>query len=237
METERTGVTQSRGEGGGMMPFRLLGWKTAFLLGLVTFLLGLVVIARPSESLIAIAVLLGVVMIVSGIFHIIRALDGREHERVWRGITGVLSLLAGLVLIRHLHLTVALIGLFIGFTWIIQGIASLMESASRGRIGGERGWSIFFGIISLIAGIVVVAAPIASVAALTIFMGAWFIVLGILEMGGSLLSRRAASQRPAEPVSVPEQRAGANRPGERAEDIPGERADAGPEPKSRNVPG
>lgn len=234
METERTDVTNSREESGGM-PFRLLGWKTTFLLGLVTFLLGLVVIARPTESLIAIAVLLGVVMIVSGIFHIVRALDGRETERVWRGITGVLSLLAGLVLLRHLHLTVALIGLFIGFTWIIQGIASLMETSVRGRSGGERGWTIFFGIISLIAGIVVVAAPIASVAALTIFMGAWFIVLGIVEMGGSIIVRRAMGKRPAEPVDVPEQRAGTTAAGSR-QDMAGQRADTGSEPKSRNVP-
>lgn len=186
-----------------------LGWKGSFVLGLITLVLGVVVAFRPAESLVAIAVLLGVLMIVSGIYHIARAIEGREHARMWRGIAGVLFILAGIVLIRHISLTVALIGLFIGFTWIIQGIASLVEAFS-GRGRGERGWALFFGIVSLIAGIVVLAVPIASVAALTIFMGGWFIVMGIMEMLGALAVRRlvreAEPEEEGEPVSVPGQR-------------------------------
>jgi uncharacterized membrane protein HdeD (DUF308 family) len=205
MESEQTETTS---RGAGMMPSFALGWKGSFVLGLITLILGVIVAFRPTLSLVAIAVLLGVLMIVSGIYQIARAIEGREHERMWRGISGVLFILAGIVLIRHLHLTLALIGLFIGFTWVIQGIASLVESfSSRGR--GERGWSVFFGIVSLIAGIVVISAPIGSVATLTIFMGAWFIVMGIMQMAGALTVRRLVNDEPdddAEPVSVPGQR-------------------------------
>jgi uncharacterized membrane protein HdeD (DUF308 family) len=204
MESERSGETL---EGDGM-PRSLVGWRTAFFLGLITLALGVVVIFRPTQSLNAIAVLLGVAMIVSGIYHIARALDETEQERVWRGIVGVLFILAGLVLIRHLHLSLALIALFIGFTWIIQGIASLMESFAHGRRRAELGWSVFFGIVSLIAGIVVISAPITSLTALTLFMGAWFIVMGALEMLGSLAFRRSVTTRGTEHVSVPGQRAG-----------------------------
>lgn len=187
-----------------------LSWGTLFALGLITLILGAVIVARPTLSLIAIAVLLGVTMIVSGIYHIARALDGQETERVWRGISGVLFLLAGLVLLRHLHLSIALIGLFIGFTWIIQGVSSLMEGFSSGRRGAEAAWPAVFGIISLIAGIVVISAPISSVGVLTTFMGIWFIVMGVLEMVGSLITRRAERKqgRGSGKVSVPGQRSG-----------------------------
>jgi len=233
MDPERSETTR---ENDGMLS-SLFGWRTAFFLGLITLALGVVVVARPTQSLVVIAVLLGVTMIVSGIYHIVRALDGREHERVWRGIAGVLFILAGLVLIRHLHLTIALIGLFIGFTWVIQGVTSLMEGFSRGSAGNERGWTIFFGIISLIAGIVVISAPIASVAALTIFMGVWFIVMGIMEMIGSLVFRRAVTRRDTRHVSVPGQRAGASSEAAAAEDAAGEGAVAKGRPESRNVRG
>jgi uncharacterized membrane protein HdeD (DUF308 family) len=206
MDPERSETTR---ESDGMLS-SLSGWRTAFFLGLITLALGVVIVARPTQSLTVIAILLGVTMIVSGIYHIVRALDGREHERVWRGIAGVLFILAGLVLIRHLHLTVALIGLFIGFTWVIQGVTSLMEGLAPGQAGRERGWTVFFGIISLIAGIVVISAPIASVAALTIFMGVWFIVMGLMEMFGSLLFRRSVAKRDTRHVGVPGQRAGAS---------------------------
>jgi hypothetical protein len=101
---------------------------------------------------------------------------------------------------------VALIGMFIGFTWIIQGVVSLAEGFSRGR-RGERGWSVFFGIVSLIAGIILVVVPIGSLATLTVFLGIWFIVMGAMQMVGSLVFRRALRQQRAAGVSVPQQRA------------------------------
>jgi uncharacterized membrane protein HdeD (DUF308 family) len=184
------------------------GWRIAFLLGLITFVLGVIIAFRPAQTLIAIAVLFGVVMIVSGFYHIIRAFDGREHERVWRGITGVLFILAGLLLFRHLDLSVALIGLFIGFVWVFQGVSSLAESFSRRHEGAAAGWAVFFGIISLIAGIIVISAPIASLGALTVFLGIWFVVMGIMEMLGSLIARHALrKQAKAGGVRVPGQRA------------------------------
>jgi uncharacterized membrane protein HdeD (DUF308 family) len=189
----------------------LLGWGPSLALGLITLVIGLILIFQTAASLFVIAVLLGVVMIVSGVYHVVRALDNRERDhRVWRGIAGVLFILAGLVLLRNLHLSIALIGVFVGFTWIIQGVMLLMEgfSRDRGRTGrAVTGWTMLFGIISLIAGIVVVVAPIASIFALTIFMGAWFIVLGLMEIFGSFVARRAApSTLATEGVSVPQQR-------------------------------
>jgi uncharacterized membrane protein HdeD (DUF308 family) len=146
---------------------------------------------------------------VSGVFQLARAIGGREHERVWRGVSGVIFFLVGLALVRHLDVTVALIGLFVGIAWIIQGISVLVESLAPGRERVETGWSVFFGIISLIAGIVVVAAPIDSVTALTIFMGIWFIVMGILEIIGSLIAKPAMAAQDTAGVIVPQQRADA----------------------------
>ena len=199
-------------------PDSAFGWQAPLVLGLITLGLGIVVMFRPSQSLGVIAVLLGIAMIVSGVFQIARALDGREHQRVWRGISGILFILVGLALIRHLDLTVALIGLFVGFTWVIQGVVSLVEAFS-GRRRGETGWALFFGVLSLVAGIVVVSAPIGSIAALTIFMGAWLIVLGLVEAGGALIVRRAAGKAPSGPVSVPGQRASAAGQGESASTV------------------
>jgi uncharacterized membrane protein HdeD (DUF308 family) len=197
-------------------PGPLLSWRATFVLGLITLILGIIVAFRPTQSLNVIAVLLGIAMIVSGAYQIARAFDGREHERVWRGISGILFILAGLVLLRHLHLSVALIGLFIGFSWIIQGVVSLVEAiGSRGR-RASIGWSILFGAISLIAGIVVISAPITSVTALTVFMGIWLIVIGLLEMLGAFVVRRAAAGTETGQVNVPGQRPGHAEPTEAA---------------------
>ncbi len=166
-------------------------WQTTLIVGAVTVILGLIVSLHPSGSLNVIAVLLGILMIFSGIFHLIRVFDRDEQHRVWLGITGLLYVVIGVVLIRHLHLTVALIGLVVGLTWIVQGLSSLFGGVGGSREG--RGWWIFFGIVSLIAGIVVVSAPITSVTALAALLGIWFIVMGLFEVVGAFFIRRAVS--------------------------------------------
>src|SRR5271170_2350892 len=98
-------------------------WQATLFLGIVTVILGLIVSFRPSGSLNVIAVLIGILMIISGIFHLIRVFDRYEQHRVWLGIAGLLYVVIGVVLIRHLHLTVALIGLIVGITWIVQGLS------------------------------------------------------------------------------------------------------------------
>jgi uncharacterized membrane protein HdeD (DUF308 family) len=45
-----------------------------------------------------------------------------------------------------------------------------------------RGWAIFFGAISIIAGIVVLAWPFDSIVTLALVAGIWLIVIGVMEI-------------------------------------------------------
>jgi len=168
---------------------RLAGsWQAALFLGVVTLVLGLIVTFHPTTSLNVIAVLLGILMIISGLFHLIRVFDPRERHRVWLGIAGLLFIVIGVILIRHLHLTRSIIGLVIGITWIVQGLIALIGGISGGVREG-RAWWIIFGVVSLIAGIVVVSAPASSLDVLAVLLGIWFVVMGIFEIIGGFLIR------------------------------------------------
>jgi uncharacterized membrane protein HdeD (DUF308 family) len=173
-------------------PAGVLGasWQAALFLGVVTLILGLIVTFHPTTSLNVIAVLLGILSIVSGLFNLIRVFDPRERHRVWLGITGLLFIVIGVILIRHLHLTRSIIGLVIGLTWIVQGLTALIGGISGGVREG-RAWWIIFGVVSLIAGIVVVSAPASSLDVLAVLLGIWFIVMGIFEIIGGFLLRHA----------------------------------------------
>ena len=164
-------------------------WPVTLILGALTLIVGLAVAFHPAGSLNVAAVLLGVLMILSGIFNLIRVFDREEAHRVWLGVAGLMFIVVGVVLIRHLHLTVAVIGLLIGITWIVQGLAALIGGISSDAREG-RAWWIAFGCISLIAGIVVAATPVSSLTVLTVLLGIWFIVMGIFEIIGGLMLRR-----------------------------------------------
>jgi uncharacterized membrane protein HdeD (DUF308 family) len=165
-------------------------WQAALFLGVLTLVIGVIVTFHPTTSLNVIAVLLGILTILSGIFHLIRVFDPRERNRVWLGITGLLFIVIGVILIRHLHLTRSIIGLVIGLTWIVQGLTALIGGISGGVREG-RAWWIIFGVVSLIAGIVVVSAPASSLDVLAVLLGIWFIIMGIFEIIAGFLLRHA----------------------------------------------
>ena len=194
-------------------------WRASFAVGLVTVVLGLIVAFRPTQSLTVVMVLFGLLLLVSGAYQVARAVNSAERERVWHGVAAAAFIIAGLVMIRHMQFSLAVIGLVIGVTWVLQGVALLaMSLLTRPR--AHAGWTAFFGVVSLIAGIVVMAAPAVSVATLTSLVGAWFVVMGLLEVFGALLSRHAAARTAPGgygDAAVPGQRAGESAPGRRME--------------------
>jgi uncharacterized membrane protein HdeD (DUF308 family) len=163
-------------------------WQATLVVGTLTLIIGLVVSFHPTGSLNVVAVLLGILMILSGIFHLIRMFDSNEMHRVWLGIAGLMFIVVGVVLIRHLDLSRAVIGLVIGITWIVQGLTALIGGVA-GDVREGRAWWIAFGVVSIIAGLVVVSAPASSLNVLAVLLGIWFVIMGIFEIIGALMLR------------------------------------------------
>ncbi|WP_394956661.1 DUF308 domain-containing protein [Scardovia wiggsiae] len=65
--------------------------------------------------------------------------------------------------------------ILIGISWILEGMMSFATAAAQ----LAPGWSIFYGLLSIIAGVVVLASPIWSAEFFIIFAGVSLIVLGV----------------------------------------------------------
>lgn len=183
------------------------GWLGEIVLGLATLVIGLIVAFHPTRTLNALAILIGVLMVVSGVYHVVRSLRRAGDHRMWGGIAGVLFFLTGIFLLRHVSLTLSLIALFAGFAFVIAGVAALAEAVSgHGRLG--RSWSAIFGLICLFAGIAAITTPVHTLARLAIVVGWAFVAMGIMHIIGAFESRRALREESrGEPISVPGQRA------------------------------
>ena len=165
------------------------------ILGALTLILGLVVGFHPTGSLNLVAVLLGVLIGSSpGSSTLIRVFGPLEIHQSGSASPTCMFIVVGVILIRHLHLTRAIIGLIIGITWIVQGLAAHRAAISSNVREGRAWWITLAGVISLIAGIVVAAAPASSLAFLAALLGIWFIVMGTFEIVGGLMLRRELRQ-------------------------------------------
>jgi uncharacterized membrane protein HdeD (DUF308 family) len=158
------------------------GWVLAY--GIITVLAGVAVLAWPSETLLVIAVLFGVQLIISGIFRFVGALasdDLTGGTRVMLALLGVLSIIIGLWAVRHAVLTLVALIVFLGIFWVINGLIEIFAALSH-RDMPDRGWSVLMGVLSAIAGIIVLAYPGLTLVGLAVILGIWLLVFGILEI-------------------------------------------------------
>jgi uncharacterized membrane protein HdeD (DUF308 family) len=76
---------------------------------------------------------------------------------------------------------ILLLAIWIGVGFIFRGVAAVASAVSFPRFLG-RGWAIFFAVISIITGIVVLAYPFDSIVTLALVVGIWLVVLGVMEV-------------------------------------------------------
>ncbi|MBP3035432.1 DUF308 domain-containing protein [Arthrobacter sp. zg-ZUI100] len=150
------------------------------LTGVLSIVLGALVLFWPEATLEVIAFLFGLFFLVAGAVRVITGLVTPllGGLRVLNILTGVLLFIFGVVAMRNPLASLAVLALAIGVAWIVEGIMALAETES----GGSRWYAIAYGVISIIAGIVVLFLPVGSLTTLVIFGGIFLVVLGIVEV-------------------------------------------------------
>ena len=170
-------------------------WKVVIAWGALTLILGILVLAKPGTSFVVTGALLGAYLVMSGIVEMVLTfvLDVSASSRIPLFISGALSLSLGVLAFRHLGYAYAvlLLAIWIGVGFIFRGVATTISAISDPALPG-RGWEIFVGVISLLAGIVVLASPFASIVTLAIVAGVWFVVIGVFEIVSSFGIRKAS---------------------------------------------
>ncbi len=173
-------------------PLREL-WVPQLLMGIVALVVGVLVLVWPGVSILAASVLLGIYLVVSGIAQVILAfgLEVSGGYRVLLFITGAVSLILGVLAFRHFGhgYAVLLLAIWIGVGFIFQGVAATTIAISNKELPG-RGWSIFFGVTSVIAGLVVLAWPFDSIVVLALVTGIMLVVIGLTQVFSSFGTRR-----------------------------------------------
>jgi uncharacterized membrane protein HdeD (DUF308 family) len=155
------------------------------------------VLVWPGASLRAAGVLFGLYLLVSGILQLASAFGthSRTSLRVLAFISGAVSILLGLFCFRGPLQSVLLLALWIGIGWLFRGITQTVAAAHDPAMPA-RGWHLFLGIVTVLAGIVLIDSPVESVAVLTVLGGWWLVVVGVVEIVTSLSIRSRARQVP-----------------------------------------
>jgi len=162
------------------------GIRTALGLGGVSArIVGILILAWPTATATVVAAIIAIYAIAAGLVYAglgIFAKTMGGWARVGHIVLGVLFIIAGVLAFTELNATkqflAGFFGILVGIMWIVEGVVSLTALGSS----SSKGWTVFFAILSIVAGIVLLSSPLWGAALLWWLLGISLVVLGILQV-------------------------------------------------------
>ncbi|MFK0237629.1 HdeD family acid-resistance protein [Streptomyces vinaceus] len=158
-------------------------WHWALGLALVTLIPGILVLVWPDETLHILAVIIGLQLLVAGVFRFVTAFSHSNDggSRLAAVLVAVLALLAGVLVLRHPMQTIGALSLILGVFWLVTGVLTAYTAIADHTVP-HRGLLFGLGALGAVAGIVVLCFPVDSAVALTRLLGLWLVLLGVFEV-------------------------------------------------------
>lgn len=151
-------------------------WWLGLVVGLITLVGGIVLVAYPGPTLTVIALLVGIELLIGGVFLIVAAFGQPSGSRVGPVLGGALAVIAGVIVLRHPSGSVLVVALAVGVYLILAGVLRLV-AAVEAREG--RGWLVLAALVDLALGILIVSWPQFGITTLAIVLGIVLIVRGL----------------------------------------------------------
>ena len=150
-------------------------WWLVLLAGACSAVLGLLLIFRPFDSVVALAWLVGQFLIISGIASLLSS-----HRREYGIGIAVLSLVIGVVLFAWPDITLQALAVVGGIGFVVRGIfRGLIAVTDRGESWVSL---LVVSLLGIVAGVAVIAWPDVTVGVIGFALGISALIAGIAEI-------------------------------------------------------
>lgn len=168
-------------------------WRVFLIEGVILILLGLMAVALPLVAGLAIAILIGWLILIGGAVGLVTSVLARSAPGfIWSLLSAVLWLLAGAVLLAApatalVYFTILLIAWF-----AIEGVSMIMYALShRQSATGRWGWALMSGIVNLVlAALLAAGLPDTAAWAVGLLVGVNLLFSGVSLAAMALVARR-----------------------------------------------
>lgn len=148
---------------------------------ILSIVLGILILVWPDKTLEVVAVLFGLYFFIVGIVRIVVGLAGRTLSpgvRILDVVLGLLLVVAGVFAIKNPLATLVALGIIVGISWIIEGVIAVSETAND----SSKWFGTVLGVLSAVAGVIILFAPLDSLVILTIIGGITLLVTGVFQV-------------------------------------------------------
>lgn len=174
-------------------------WWLVAILGVVSLIAGILAIAYPDATLLAIGLIFGIYLMLAGIYELVDTFAGEPSSRVLSAIIGIIALLAGLICLRRPGDSLLALVVVLGCYLIVAGVVRLVAAAA---LPEHRGWAVIGALCDLVLGILILAVPGVSLTTLAVLFGLSLIFRGILALFGAFQLRKLRHEDVAPPYGA-----------------------------------
>jgi uncharacterized membrane protein HdeD (DUF308 family) len=155
-------------------------WWAFVIRGVLAVLFGLIALFLPGVTMLSLVIVFAAYAVTDGVFAIVAAVRAAKAGERWMlfVLEGIVDIVAGIVAVAWPALTVVVFVALIAAWALVTGALTLV-AASRVDDGRARVWLIAASIVSILYGVLLVAAPLAGAVVLTWWIGAYALVFGI----------------------------------------------------------
>jgi len=158
-------------------------WHLVVLRGVVAILFGIIAIAWPEITVLALALLWGAYLLMDGIASIAMSM-GQGTDRMYMILLGVLGIAAGVISFVWPQITVVVLLVVIAVWAIVAGALQIAAAIRLRKVISNEWFLVISGAVTLILGLLLIVQPaegaIALLIAIATFAIAWGVVLVVL---------------------------------------------------------
>jgi len=148
-------------------------------LGVLTVIFGILAIAAPFVTGIAVAMFVGFLLVFTGIARTVHAVKSQQWGTgIWGTVIGLLGVAAGLLMVFRPVVGLAWLALLLAVYFLVDGISEII-AAFKIKPDPGWGWELFNGIVALLLGIMIWRQwPVSGAWAIGVLVGIHILISG-----------------------------------------------------------
>lgn len=165
-------------------------FNTSIVTSVVILVLGIFLFIQPDTIIHMISIILGGIILIPGIISLVDYLKNKNQASL---ISGIVTILIGMILIINTKLVAGILPFILGIYFIISGITRLQYALQLKKQKINYTTSLVFSILIIICGALFIINPFGGALVITKVMGIFMIIYALLDLTNTIIIKKEMS--------------------------------------------
>lgn len=170
-------------------------FNVSIVTSVIIFVLGIFLFIQPDTIIRIVSIILGGIILIPGITSLLDYFKNKHQSSL---ISGVVTIIIGLILIINTQLVASILPFVLGIYFIINGINRLQYALELKKQRINYTTSLVFSILIILCGTLFIINPFGGALVITKVMGIFMIVYAVLDLSNTIVIKREMNEMKAQ---------------------------------------